>query len=306
MHIVVIGGNGQVGWEIQRALAPLGTCAVLTRSESQKCCVDLGQPEALGEIILSLRPNVIVNAAAYTAVDSAEAQPEKAALANASALRVLAAKAKYLGAWLVHYSTDYVFDGTGRGPWQESDPTGPLNVYGQTKLDGERAIQQSGCCHLIFRTSWVYACRRENFLRTMLRRSAERDSLQVIDDQYGAPTSAELIADTTALALRQCLAQEQDGGLYHLAARGETTWFGYARHVIRTARALGWPVRVADEAIQPVSSDAFPTAAKRPRNSRLDTSRLESTFGLRMPDWQIGVDRAVKEILSCEIPEKNT
>jgi dTDP-4-dehydrorhamnose reductase len=205
----------------------------------------------------------------------------------------------------VHYSTDYVFNGSGERPWRDVDQTEPLNVYGRTKLEGERIIQESGCRHLIFRTSWVYAARRKNFIRTMLRLAAERESVQVIDDQYGAPTGADLIADITALAIRQCLTQQQDEGLYHLAASGEATWFTYAQHIIRAARDAGWPVRVADDAIWPVSSDAFQTAAKRPHNSRLDTTRLESTFGLHMPDWRIGVDRALNEIFACELSRKN-
>ena len=300
MELLVFGCNGQVGWELQRALAPFGKVTALRRDDPRGLCGDIAQPKGLASTVRQMAPDVIINAAAYTAVNDAESDPEQAFAINAIAPGVLADEAKAIGAWFVHYSTDYVFDGSGDRPWREDDPTGPLNVYGQTKLAGEHAIQESGCRHLIFRTSWVYAPRGRNFLRTMLRLSAERDSLQVIDDQHGAPTSAELIADATAVALRQCLAREQDGGLYHLTAAGETTWFNYARHVIRSARAAGWPVKVADDAIQPVSSNAFPTAAQRPRNSRLDTSRLESTFGLQMPDWRIGVDRAVEEIVACE------
>lgn len=302
MQILLLGSAGQVGWELQRALAPLGTVTALTRQDDGDLCGDLAQPEALANTVRHLAPDVIVNAAAYTAVDCAEFEPEQAAAINATAAGILATEAQALGAWLVHYSTDYVFDGSGSRPRQESEPTGPLNVYGRTKLDGELGIQESECRHLIFRTSWVYAARGKNFIRTMLRLAAERDTLQVIDDQHGAPTSAELIADTTALALRQCLAQDHCGGLYHLAAGGEATWFTYAQHVIRAARDAGWPVRVADDAIQSVSSDAFQTAARRPNNSRLETRRLESTFGLQMPDWRRGVDRALDEIVACEQP----
>jgi dTDP-4-dehydrorhamnose reductase len=302
MRIFLLGSGGQVGWELQRSLASLGTLVALTRQGDRGLRGGLDLSNALADTVMQVAPDVIVNAAAYTDVDRSESKPEQAFAINATAPGVLAAEAKTLGALLVHYSTDYVFDGSGERPWQEDDPTGPLNVYGRTKLEGERAIRESGCRHLIFRTSWVYAARRKNFIRTMLRLAAERESLQVIDDQYGAPTGAELIADTTALAIRQCLAQGQDDGLYHLAASGETTWFTYAQHIIRAAREAGWPVRVTDEAIQPVSSDVFQSAAKRPKNSRLDTTRLESTFGLQMPDWRVGVDRALAEIFACEKP----
>lgn len=303
MKILLLGCDGQVGWELQRALAPLGAVKALARQGDGQLCGDLAQPEALATTVRQLAPDIIINAAAYTAVDNAESEPEQAAAINATAPGILATEAQAIGAWLVHYSTDYVFDGSGDRPWREHDLTGPLNVYGRTKLDGERAILKSGCPHLIFRTSWVYAARGKNFIRTMLRLSAECDKLQIIDDQYGAPTSAELIADTTALALRQCLAQKNCGGLYHLATDGEATWFVYARHVIQAARNAGWPVRVADDAIQPVSSEAFQTAARRPHNSRLETTQLESTFGLQMPNWLRGVDRALDEILTCEQDE---
>ncbi|MEX0387231.1 dTDP-4-dehydrorhamnose reductase [Spiribacter onubensis] len=305
MHFLLLGGEGQLGWELRRALAPLGTLIALTRRGERDLSADLTQPNALAATIRDLAPNIVINAAAYTAVDRAESEREQAYAINAAAPGVLASEAKSIGGLLVHYSTDYVFDGSGDRPWQEDDPTGPLNVYGRTKLEGERAIQESGCRHLILRTSWVYAARRKNFIRTMLRLAAERESLQVVDDQYGAPTGAELIADATALAIRQCLTQQQEDGLYHLAASGEATWFTYAQHIIRAARDAGWPVRMSDDAIRPVSSDAFQTAAKRPHNSRLDTTRLESTFGLNMPDWRIGVDRALNEIFACELPQKD-
>lgn len=302
MRIVLLGRTGQVGWELQRSLASLGEVTALGRHGGGGLCGDLSQLEALAATVRRLAPDVIVNAAAYTAVDQAESEPELAETINATAPAVLAAEARALGAWLVHYSTDYVFDGSGDRPWTETDPAAPINVYGRTKWEGEEAIRQSGCRHLIFRTSWLYAARGGNFIRTMLRLASERDALRVIDDQFGVPTGAELIADVTAAALIRCVNEGKEGGLYHLAAAGETTWCAYARHVIATAREAGWPVRVVDEAIEPVTTEAFPTPAQRPHNSRLDTTRLEETFGLQMPDWRAGVDRALDEILRCDSP----
>ena len=298
MKILIFGSHGQVGWELSRALAPLGELIALNRHSKNGLCGDLTRLEALRDTVRAIAPDVIVNAAAYTAVDRAESEPELAALINAKAPQVLAEEAAALGAWLVHYSTDYVFHGSGTSPWCETDSTAPLNVYGRSKRDGELAIIASGRKHLIFRTSWVYAARGNNFIHTMLRLAKEKDSLQVIDDQFGAPTCAELIADVTALALRQCLSQGCESGLYHVAAAGETTWFEYSKHVIARARDAGWPVRVADDAIVPVTTDAFPTAATRPHNSRLNTQRVQSTFELHMPEWRVGVDRALDEILA--------
>ena len=243
------------------------------------------------------RPDVIVNAAAHTAVDRAESEPELASAINAVAPGVLAREAAAGGAWLVHYGTDYVFDGSGRAPRDEDAPTGPLGVYGRTKLEGEREIRASGCRHLILRTSWVYGARGGNFAKTMLRLAAERDTLSVVDDQVGAPTGAELLADVTAHCLRTLAAHPELGGTYHAAAAGETSWHGYACHVIEWARAHGHPVKTPPEAIRAVPSSAFPTPARRPHNSRLDTRRLQSAFGLAMPHWQFGVDRLLAEIL---------
>jgi len=298
MKILLTGCNGQVGWELQRALAPLGEVLAVDRRGSDELCGDLTQQDGLVQTVRTVRPDVIVNAAAYTAVDRAESEPDLARLVNAEAPAVLAREAKASGAWLVHYSTDYVFDGSGDRRWQESDRTGPINVYGETKLAGEDAIRESGCNHLIFRTSWVYAPRGANFIRTMLRLAAERDALKVINDQMGAPTGAELIADVTAHAVRTVHSGDNElSGLYHLAAAGETSWHGYASFVIEYARRAGWSTRLADEAIEAVPTEAFPTAAKRPHYSRLDCSRLENTFGLQMPDWQRGVERAVDEMV---------
>jgi len=296
MRILLFGPNGQVGWELRRALAPLGKVVALGRDEEDGLCGDLARPEALEAAVRHVEPDVIVNAAAYTAVDRAELEPALAERINAEAPGVLARLARGWGALLVHYSTDYVFDGSGERPWREGDEPAPLNVYGATKRRGERAIREAGCRYLIFRTSWVYAARGRNFIRTMVRLACERDALQVIDDQVGAPTGAELIADVTAQAVPSALRGTNLEGAYHLAAGGGTTWHGYARFVIDRARAAGWPVRVADEAIVPVATEAFPSAAARPHNSRLDCRALEENFGLSLPDWRHGVERALAEM----------
>jgi dTDP-4-dehydrorhamnose reductase len=296
LKILLLGKNGQVGWELQRSLAPLGEVLALDR-HSTPHGGDLSQPERLAQTVLDWRPDVIVNAAAHTAVDKAESEPELARCLNATAPAALAQAAAQIGALLVHYSTDYVFNGQGDQPWQEGDSTGPLSVYGQTKREGELAIAASGCAHLIFRTSWVYAARGGNFAKTMLRLAAERERLTVIDDQFGAPTGADLIADVTAHAIRASLQQPALGGLYHLVAGGQTTWHGYASHVIAQARLLqpGLALKVSE--IAPVPTSAFPTPAKRPLNSRLATHKLQDTFGLVLSPWQQGVNRMLAEIL---------
>ncbi len=295
MKILLLGKNGQVGWELQRSLAPLGELVALDRHSQP--CGDLSQPQRLAETVRTLRPDVIVNAAAHTAVDKAESEVDLARTLNAQAPAALAQAAAETGAWLVHYSTDYVFDGSGTRAWQEGDATAPLGVYGLTKLEGEQAIAASGCRHLIFRTSWVYAARGGNFAKTMLRLAQERERLTVIDDQHGAPTGADLIADVTAHAIRTALLQPQVSGLYHLVAAGETSWHGYASHAIAQARALRpeLPWKVGE--IAPVPTSAFPTPARRPLNSRLNTQKLQQTFGLTLPHWQTGVDRLLTEIL---------
>ena len=293
MKLLLLGKNGQVGWELQRALAPLGEVIALGSAEA-----DFAQPESLAAIVRTVAPDVIVNAAAHTAVDKAESEPERAHMINATAPAVLAREAAARGAWLLHYSTDYVFDGSGSTPWAEDSPTGPLSVYGRSKLEGEAAIRAGGCQHLILRTSWVYAARGGNFAKTMLRLALERDKLSVIDDQIGAPTGAELLADISAHALRTALTRPQVSGTYHAVAAGETSWHGYARHVIAFARKAGQPIKVADEAIEAVPTSAFPTPARRPANSRLDTRKLRDTFGLHLPAWQSGVERMLTEVLA--------
>lgn len=294
--LLLLGSKGQVGWELQRSLAPLGRVVALDR-HSREHCGDLADLEGLKATVRALRPVAIVNAAAHTAVDKAESEPELARLINALAPQALAEAAAEVGAWLLHYSTDYVFDGSGSAPWQEDDATGPLNTYGCSKFDGERLIAQACARHLILRTSWVYAARGGNFARTMLRLAAERERLTVIADQCGAPTGAELIADVSAHALAQLLRTGTGAGIYHLAAAGETTWHGYASHVIETARRLKPELALKVGAIDAVPTSAFPTPARRPHNSRLATQKLQSTFGLSLPPWQQGVERMLAEIL---------
>ena len=296
LNILLFGKNGQVGWELQRSLAPLGEVTALD-FDSATHCGDFAQPTGIANTVRSLRPDVIVNAAAHTAVDKAESEPDLARLLNATSPGVLAEEAARLGALLVHYSTDYVFDGSGSRPWLEADSPGPLSVYGRTKWEGEQLIAQNCPKHLIFRTSWVYAARGGNFAKTMLRLAQERERLTVIDDQWGAPTGAELLADITAHAIRQTLREPQHAGLYHLAAAGQTSWHGYARFVLDTARALKPELALKEQEVAPVPTSAFPTPAQRPLNSRLNTAHLRQTFGLTLPDWQHGVRRMLAEIL---------
>ncbi len=294
--ILLLGCKGQVGWELQRSLAVLGQVVALDRHSTDHCG-DLSNLEGLKATVRALRPVAIVNAAAHTAVDKAESEPELAQRVNALAPQALAEAATEVGAWLLHYSTDYVFDGSGSAPWQEDDATGPLNTYGRSKLDGEQLIAQACAKHLIFRTSWVYAARGGNFAKTMLRLAGERERLTVIADQLGAPTGAELIADVSAHALAQVLRTGTGQGIYHLAAAGETSWHGYASQVIASARRLKPELALKVQAIDPVPTSAFPTPARRPHNSRLDTTRLQQTFGLNLPPWQQGVERMLAEIL---------
>ena len=296
MKILLLGKNGQVGWELQRSLATLGELVALD-FDSTELRADFTDPESLAATVHAVRPDIIVNSAAHTAVDKAESEPVLARTINAVAPAVLAREAAALGATLVHYGTDYVFDGSGHAPRAEDAPTGPLSVYGATKLEGEEAIRASGCHHLILRTSWVYAARGGNFAKTMLKLAAERDKLTVIDDQFGAPTGAELLADVTAHALRVLRVRPELAGTYHAVAGGETHWHGYATHVIEWARARGHAVKVAPDAILPVPTRAFPTPARRPLNSRLDTRKLRETFGVVLPPWQLGVERMLAEVL---------
>lgn len=294
MKILLLGKNGQVGWELQRALAPLGNVVVLDR-HSAEYCGDLANLEGLRNTVRVIKPDVIVNAAAYTAVDKAESDQATAQLINADATRILAEEAVALDAWLIHYSTDYVFDGTGETPWKENSPVCPVNFYGTSKLAGEQAITASGCKHLIFRTSWVYGARGNNFAKTMLRLAKDRESLNVIADQVGAPTGAELLADVAAHSIRKARADASVSGIYHLAATGEVSWHGYAQFAIDFAKAQGEALAVS--AVLPIPTTAYPTPAARPLNSRMDTQKLRDTFSLHLPDWQSGVTRMLMEIL---------
>lgn len=293
MKILLLGKGGQVGWELQRSLAPLGELIALD-FDSQDFCGDFTNLAGLAQTVRAVQPDVIVNVAAHTAVDKAESEPELARTINALAPNVLATEAHKLGALLVHYSTDYVFDGSGDAPRTEDAPTGPLSVYGQTKLDGEKLIALTECKHLIFRTSWVYAARGGNFAKTMLKLASERETLNVINDQIGAPTGAELLADVTAHAIRAY--RPELTGLYHLVAAGETNWFEYARFVFEHARKRGVTLKL--QQLNPIPTSAYPTPAKRPQNSRLSTAKLCDRFGLVMPPWQTGVARMLDEILT--------
>lgn len=299
-RILLLGRNGQVGWELQRSLAPLGDVIGFDigdeyRHGEQVLRGDLTDLEGLRKTIQSIRPQVIVNAAAYTAVDRAEEEHDLATLINAEAPAVLAEEARALGALLVHYSTDYVYDGSGATAWQEVSPTGPLNHYGASKLAGDQAIQASGCRHLIFRTSWVYGARGANFLATMARLIREREALQVIDDQIGAPAGAELLADVTAHAIRSVQVDPALEGLYHLSAAGETSWHGYATFIAEWLQEQGIEIKATPDRIAPIPTAKWPTPAQRPLNSRLDTGKLERAFGLVMPHWQQGVARVLQE-----------
>lgn len=298
MNILLFGKTGQVGWELQRALAPLGSL-VAVDVHSEDYCGDFSHPEGIAETIRRVRPDIIVNAAAYTAVDKAETEVEYSRLLNAHSVEVVAKEAALIGAWVIHYSTDYIFPGTGCIPWCEADEPSPLNIYGETKLEGEKALKHHCEKYLIFRTSWVYASRGNNFAHTMLRLAKERQELSVIDDQYGAPTGAELLADCTAHAIRVALQQPDVAGVYHLAAGGVTTWHGYAALVLEEARMMG--VVLATTALKPVSSKDYPTKALRPLNSRLNTDKFQKTFGLTLPHWESGVKRMLAEVLTSSV-----
>jgi dTDP-4-dehydrorhamnose reductase len=293
--ILLLGANGQVGYELARALPRIGRVVALERQAA-----DLGAPERLREVVLGYRPRIIVNAAAYTAVDRAETDAAMAGTVNAVAPGVLAEVAEALGAVLVHYSTDYVFDGEKPLPYTETDAPNPRSIYGRTKLEGERAVARAGR-HLILRTSWVFGAHGANFLKTMLRLAAERESLRVVADQVGAPTSAALIAATTSSvleALQGAPAGDPRFGLYHLAAGGETSWHGYARYVLARAAAGGWPLKAGPEAVAAITTADYPLPTRRPANSRLDTAKLRRAFSVDLPDWRAGVDAVLAELLA--------
>ncbi|CAD5825164.1 dTDP-4-dehydrorhamnose reductase [Escherichia coli] len=295
MNILLFGKNGQVGWELQRSLAPLGNLIALD-VHSTDYCGDFSNPQGVAETIRCVRPDVIVNAAAHTAVDKAESEIDYALLLNAISVEALAKAADEIGAWVVHYSTDYVFPGTGETAWLETDETAPLNVYGETKLAGEKALQVNCSKHLIFRTSWVYAVNGNNFAKTMLRLAQEHQMLSVINDQFGAPTGAELLADCTAHAIRIALNKPEVAGLYHLVASGTTTWYEYASLVFEEARKFG--IELAVTHVNGVPTSTYATPARRPINSRLNTDKFQNKFGLVLPNWEIGVKRMLTEIFT--------
>jgi dTDP-4-dehydrorhamnose reductase len=297
VRILLFGRNGQVGWELQRSLAPLGELVALGSAGDHGLCGDFSDVQGLARTVAEVRPDVIVNAAAYTAVDKAESEADLARQVNATAPGALAEAARAAGAVLVHFSTDYVFDGSGVQPWKEQDACNPLSVYGTTKLEGERRIAQAKVPHLILRTSWVYGARGGNFAKTMLRLARERERLTVIDDQFGAPTGADLLADVTAHALRAMLVDPGKSGIYHVAAGGTANWHEYACFVLAQAESAGVALKAGAGQVVPVPTSAFPTAAKRPLNSRLDTSRFRTVFGLSLPPWERGVARMLAEIL---------
>ena len=296
--ILLLGANGQVGYALQTTLKPLGEVVCCTRAELDLSTL-ASQPGSLDELVQRVKPTIIVNASAYTAVDRAEAEPEMAVLLNAQAIGMLGAAAQKLGACVVHFSTDYVFDGTKAGAYQESDQTNPLSVYGRSKLEGERALAQTCPHHLIFRTSWVIGAHGGNFLKTRLKFAQEREALRIVSDQQGAPTSANLLAQTTADILRVMAGQpatDPRWGVYNLVAAGQTNWHAYASYVIAQARTLGWPIKIKDDAITPILTAEYPVAATRPLNSVLDTSKIRQTFGVNLPDWRVGVDEVLRTL----------
>lgn len=295
MKIVLFGRGGQVGRELEQVLPSLGQLAAFGRDQA-----DLERPDAIQALLRRESPDLVVNAAAYTAVDKAESEPERARQINADTVGVIATETARLGGWLVHYSTDYVFDGGKSGSYVETDPTGPLGVYGATKLAGEQLITSSGCRHLVFRTSWVYAAHGSNFIRTILRLGQEREELSVVEDQIGAPTSAARIAAVTVAAIGRLAGGEVDlpaSGIYHLAASNATSWHGYAEYIVSAARAAGLPMRVTPDRISPIPSSAWPQAARRPANSRLDTAKLQRTFDVILPPWQDDVQEVVATLI---------
>jgi len=285
LRILLLGANGQVGWELQRSLIPLGEIKACTRKEA-----NLVNSDELRKLIQAYQPQIIVNAAAYTAVDQAESEPEKAYQINTEAVATIAKEAKQINALLIHYSTDYIFDGTKVTPYTEQDQPNPQSVYGKTKQQGEQKIIESCCNYLIFRTSWVYATRGKNFLNTIIKLAQEREELNIVNDQIGVPTSARLIADITALAIYRITQQldntEKLTGIYNLTPMGETSWYGFAQQILEQAGQQGIKLKVTHDRIKPITTEQYPQSAKRPKNSMLNTNKLQQTFKLHLPDWK--------------------
>ena len=301
MKILLLGKNGQVGWELQRALQPLGEVIALDRSNNEiGLCGDIANFSAIEHVLKQIQPDIVVNATAYTAVDKAESEQDAADLINHTAVAYLAERCKQQNILLIHYSTDYVFEGTGIAPWTEDAPKQPVNHYGQTKLDGEYALEKSQARFINFRTCWVYGAHGNNFIKTMLKLAQTKEELSIIQDQVGVPTGAALIADVTAQALRYYTLQptnlqQQLHGHYHLAPAGETTWYDYANYIFEQARQCG--VVLAIQKVNSIATSAYPTPARRPLNSRLNTQKLQQAFKLHMPEWKQGVAQVINEIL---------
>lgn len=301
MKLLILGKNGQVGWELQRALQPLGNVLALdrTRDSETQFCGDVTDFAAIAAVFDNFQPDIVVNATAYTAVDKAETEQEQADLINHLAVQHLAEQCLKIDALLIHYSTDYVFDGYGQRAWSEDDPKRASNVYGRTKLDGELALEQSGVKFINFRTSWVYGTHGNNFIKTMLRLAQMRQELSVINDQVGAPTGAALIADVTAQVIRYYDLNEADQavlhGHYHLAPQGETSWYAYAKFIFLVASSNGLTLEL--KTVNPIATSEYPTPAARPLNSRLSTQKLQQTFHIHLPKWQQGVEQVIAEIL---------
>jgi dTDP-4-dehydrorhamnose reductase len=295
MKFLLLGRNGQVGFELRRALAPLGEVAAF---DFPAC--DLTVPDSIRGIINAVKPQVIINAAAYTAVDKAETEPQLAKAINSIAPGIIGAEAKKIGARVVHYSTDYVYDGSKTTPYVETDTTNPLGVYGLTKRDGDVALAESGAEHFVFRTSWVFGAHGANFVKTVLRLGAERDKLNVVSDQIGAPTSAALLADATALVLAQLRWRnpaDVPSGVYHLSASGDTSWHGFAHAILRGAVSRRLTLKLKPEAVRAIPTSEYPLPAKRPMNSRLDTTHFRETFGLALPHWQADLDHVLDQLI---------
>jgi dTDP-4-dehydrorhamnose reductase len=294
-RFLITGANGQLGFELQRALAPLG---VVIATDRHAC--DLSNPDSIRTAVRAAKPDVIFSAGAYTAVDKAESEPELARAVNATAPGILGEEAAKLGALVIHFSTDYVFDGTKPFVYREEDATNPLGVYGKTKLEGENALAASGADHLIFRTSWVFGAHGKNFIKTILRLASSRDELRIVADQFGAPTGAALLADASTHIATRYLRNGRKNfpfGLYHLAAGGDTSWHGFAQHIVAKAAAANSPLQATIDRILPIPAAEYPTPAARPANSRLDTSKFRTVFGLNLPDWKHGVDQVLDVLL---------